>query len=50
MQYRGLASGIVRVLKAVPDLEIKVDDEAEEVAFIIRLTTASDSILDLPTD
>ncbi len=37
MQYRGLGSGILRVLKAVPHLIIEDDSEAEEVTFTIPL-------------
>lgn len=37
MRYRGLGSGILRVLKAVPTFDVSVDDEAEEVSCSIRL-------------
>ncbi|MEQ9406486.1 MAG: putative DNA binding domain-containing protein [Fuerstiella sp.] len=37
MQYRGLGSGILRVLKAVPELRIEDDSDAEEVTVTIPL-------------
>ena len=35
MNYRGIGSGMLRVLAAVPNLEIQNDVEAEEVTVII---------------
>jgi len=39
MKYRGLGSGMLRVLSAIPDLGIENDVEAEEVTVIIPLAT-----------
>ena len=37
MNYRGLGSGMLRVLAAIPNLEIQNDVEAEEVTVTIPL-------------
>ena len=37
MNYRGLGSGMLRVLSAIPDLGIENDVEAEEVTVTIPI-------------